>query len=160
MKKKVKALESNNNSIDRVSFILGMTTAFAECVANEAKKMAFSPPFYPEDYESVLSEAEIIAKEQRIYLWYEENLDIAADVRLNWFVLYKFPEVLNAYHLLRNQGYNPAWHLEKFFDLLSYGIVWGQGSDQVMPKFREHRKTLDTCSRILLKSGDWPIQKS
>ena len=38
-------------SIDRKSFILGMVTAFAECIANESKKAALSPPFYPEDME-------------------------------------------------------------------------------------------------------------
>ena len=38
--------------IDRRSYILGMITAFAECVANESKKLALSPPFYPTDYEN------------------------------------------------------------------------------------------------------------
>ena len=49
--------------IDRKSFILGMITAFAECVANESKKAAFSPPFYPEDYETVLQGVENIAND-------------------------------------------------------------------------------------------------
>ena len=54
----------SSQSIDRKSFILGMVTAFAECVANECKKVAFSPPFYPEDYETVLQGVENIANDQ------------------------------------------------------------------------------------------------
>ena len=42
--------------IDRKSYILGMMTAFAECVTNECKKIALSPPFYPEDYDTVVAE--------------------------------------------------------------------------------------------------------
>ena len=98
-------------AIDRKSYILGMTTAFAECVANECKKLALSPPFYPEDPGSVISEAEKIAEDQGIYLWFEENLDIPLDQRLNWYVIYKFPDVLDEYRRLRAEGYNPAWHL-------------------------------------------------
>ena len=52
------------SGIDRKSFILGMVTAFAECVANECKKAALSPPFYPEDYETVLWEIGSIAEDQ------------------------------------------------------------------------------------------------
>jgi hypothetical protein len=29
--------------------MLGMITAFAECVTSESKKLALSPPFYPTD---------------------------------------------------------------------------------------------------------------
>ena len=46
--------------IDRKSFMLGMMTAFGECIAGEAKKCAFSPPFYPEDYYDLKVEAERI----------------------------------------------------------------------------------------------------
>ena len=71
-----------DKSIDRKSFILGMITAFAECVANECKKIALSPPFYPADYHTVVSEAQQIAKDQAISLWYEENGDIPENKRL------------------------------------------------------------------------------
>ncbi len=145
-------------SIDRKSFILGMVTAFAECIANECKKAAFSPPFYPEDYETVLQGVENIAKDQEISLWYEENLDIPEDVRLNWFVLYKFPEVLEEYQGLRNQGFNPAFNLKEFSNILSYGTAWGEGSQSVIPNMREKRLTIDTYATVLLKPGDWPIQ--
>jgi len=149
----------SNISIDRRSFILGMITAFAECIANECKKAALSPPFHPEDYGMLLPEAENIAGEQGIYLWYDKNLDIPEATRLNWFVLYKFSEVLDEYKRFRNQGNNPAWNLEKFSDLLSYGTAWGLGADKVVPKIREDRSKIETFSRVLLKPGDWPIQK-
>lgn len=145
--------------IDRKSFILGMVTAFAECVANECKKAALSPPFYPEDYETVLQEVESIAKDQGIFWWYEENPDIPANARLNWFVLYKFPEVLEEYQDLRKQGLNPAWNLERFSNFLSYGTVWGDGAENVISKVREKRSTVDTYAKILLNPGDWPIGK-
>ncbi|MGD8523892.1 MAG: hypothetical protein PVF56_22270 [Desulfobacterales bacterium] len=146
-------------SIDRKSFILGMVTAFAECVANECKKAAFSPPFYPEDYETALNGVESIAKDQGIFVWYEENLDIPANTRLNWFVLYKYPEVLQEYQDLRKRGFNPAFNLKEFSDFLSYGTVWGEGSENVTPKVREKRSTKDTFAKVLLKAGDWPIGK-
>ena len=146
-------------TIDRRSFILGMMAAFAECVANECKKAALSPPFYPEDYETVLAEAENIAKDHGIFLWFEENLDIPKTVRLNWFVLYKFPEVFEEYQALRKQGYNPALNLKKFSDFLSYGTIWGDGAENVIPRLREKRQKTETFARVLLKPGDWPIQK-
>ena len=158
MTERVTASKSTS-PIDRRSFILGMITAFAECLANECKKAALSPPFYPEDYDMLLPEAENIAREQGIYLWYDKNIDIPETIRLNWFVLYKFPEVLNAYKQIRNQGYNPAWNLEEFSGLLSYGTAWGAGADRVVPKIREDRYKEETFSRFLLKPGDWPIPK-
>jgi hypothetical protein len=145
--------------IDRKSYTLGMITAFAECVSNESKKLALSPPFYPADYDAVINETNKIAEEQSIYSWYEKNPDIPADQRLNWFVLYKFSDVLNEYRSLRDQGYNPALHFEKFADLLSYGTVWGTGAEAVIPKMKEKRATEDTYARILLKPGDWPIPR-
>ena len=158
MTERVPASKSNS-PIDRRSFILGMMTAFAECIANECKKAALSPPFYLEDYDMLLPEAENIAREQGIYLWYDKNLDIPETIRLNWFVLYKFSEVLDEYRRFRNQGNNPACDLEKFSDLLSYGTAWGASADKVIPKIREDRYKIETFSRVLLKSDDWPIQK-
>ena len=149
----------SNRPMDRISFILGMMTAFAECITNECKKAALSPPFYPQDYDMLLPEAEKIVKEQGIYLWYDKNLDIPAATRLNWFVLYKFPEVLNEYKRIRNHGNNPAWNFEKFSDLLSYGTAWGTGADKVVPKIRENRSKTETFARVLLNTGDWPIKK-
>ena len=88
----------------------------------------------------------------------ELDLDIPEDARLNWFVLYKFPEVLEEYQRLRNQGFNPAFNLKAFSNILSYGTAWGDGADNVVPKVREKRLTIDTYATVLLKPGDWPIQ--
>lgn len=145
------------NSIDRKSFMLGMITAFAECLAGEAKKMAFSPPFYPKDYKSLRQAAEQICQEQRIFLWHEKNADLPAKKRLHWLVLYKFPEILEEYKELRKEGFNPALHFEKFAALLSYGSAWGKKADKVVPRIREKRPVLDTVARLLLKPGEWPI---
>ncbi len=140
----------------RTCFILGMITAFAECVANECKKLALSPPLYPEDCDRVLVEAERIAREQGILLWHEKNPDIPEKARLQWLVIYKFPEVLAGYRRLRDRGYNPAWDFEKFLGLLSYGIAWGENADRVIPGLRGEKGTLDSVSRLLLRDGDWP----
>jgi hypothetical protein len=148
----------NTQFIDRKSFILGMITAFAECVANECKKAAFSPPFYPHDYKTLLPETRRIAEDNGVLLWYEKNLDIPRKARLKWFVIYKFPEALDEYRALRGQGYNPAWHLDKFAHFLSYGVVWGAGADKVIAQIRETRETRATYARILLKPGAWPIE--
>jgi hypothetical protein len=148
----------NPQFIDRKSFILGMITAFAECVANECKRAAFSPPFYPEDYTSLLAETRRIAEDNGVFIWYEKNLDIPRKTRLNWFVIYKFPEVFDEYRALREKAYNPAWHLDKFTNFLSYGVVWGVGDDNVIAQIRETRETRPTYARILLKPGAWPIE--
>jgi hypothetical protein len=146
-------MESKNaqgNSIDRGSFILGMITAFAECLASECKKMAFSPPFYPEDYEPIRVEAEKIAQEQGIQLWYEANSDLPEENKVHWLVMYKFPDVLEEYKILRDEGHNPYTNLEMFSGILSYGTVWGRNADEVVPQVREKREIKDTVSRIIL----------
>ena len=84
--------------------MLGMITAFAECLAGEAKKLAFSPPFYPEDYKSLRKEAEQICQEQGVFVWYEENAELPADKKVHWLVLFKYPEVLEEYKKLRQEG--------------------------------------------------------
>jgi hypothetical protein len=145
--------------IDRKSFILGMITGFAECLAGECKKCAFSPPFYPEDYEMLKIEAAKIAKEQGIYLWLEKNPDIKEGSRVYWWVMYKFPEVLEEYQTIRRQGYNPAWNFDKFRGLLSYGIVWGDRAKEVIPKMRKEEVIMGTVSRILFKPGEWPPKR-
>jgi hypothetical protein len=145
--------------IDRKSFMLGMITAFAECVAGECKRAAFSPPFYPEDYPILLPEAEKIAEEQGLHLWLEENEDISEDVRVKWFVIYKFPEVLEEYKAIRAKGFNPAWEFDKFREFLSYGIVWGENAERVKPAMRQEETIMGTVSRILFEPGEWPPKK-
>ena len=83
--------------IDRYSFIYGMIAAFGECVAQEVKKVAFSPPFPPSDLKLLEEEAERIMREQGLSYCLEENPDIPEDERVYWWVLYKFPEVRDVY---------------------------------------------------------------
>lgn len=142
--------------MERRSFILGMMTAFAECLAAECKKTAFSPPFAPEDYEEIREEAERIAEEQGIYLWYEHNPDLPAEERVHWFVMYKFPEVLEEYRRLRANGYNPIRNIQPFFELLSYGTAWAENAGTLVPRFREKRPTQDTLARILFGGAKSP----
>jgi hypothetical protein len=146
------------NAVDRKSFILGMITAFAECLAGEAKRLALSPPFYPEDLQSIAQETERIAEEQGIHLFLEENHDLPAPGTLQWYVMYKFPDSLEEYRRLRSMGYNPALDFEEFASLLSYGMVWGKGAERVTPRLREKRETKDSMARLLLKPEDWPIK--
>ncbi len=148
-----------NRDSERKAYILGMMTAFAECVTYECKKLALSPPFYPSDYAMILEEAEAIVREQAIHLWYEKNEDIPEAHRLNWFVLYKFPEALKAYQSLREKGLNPAIDFEAFFPILSYGMAWRPECETLPPKFREQRATRCTFERFLLKPGDWPVPR-
>ena len=125
--------------IDRKSFMLGMMTAFGECIAGEAKKCAFSPPFYPEDYFILKTEAERIADELGISLWLEQNEEIVEENRVMWWVMYKFPEILDEYHHLRAKGFNPAYEFDRFSSLLSYGYAFGDKADQV-PGGRAHQE--------------------
>jgi hypothetical protein len=150
--------KKKSDSIERKFFMLGMITAFAECLASEAKRLALSPPFYPKDLESIRAETESIAGEQGIFLYLDENPDLPVPGRLYWYAMYKFPDAFEEYRHLRRRGYNPALHFDKFSALLSYGMVWGDGADKVTPRWREKRATRDTVARLLLNPGDWPIE--
>ena len=78
--------------IDRISFILGMITAFAECVTNESKRLAFSPPFYAEDYAGVKKEAERIAKDLSVHLWLESNDELSLETHDRQREMWRYSE--------------------------------------------------------------------
>jgi hypothetical protein len=143
--------------MDRKSFMLGMMTAFGECIAGEAKKCAFSPPFYPEDFPALKTEAERIANELSISIWLEENQEIREENRVLWWVMYKFPEVLDEYRGIRARGFNPAYEFDRFSDLLSYGHAFGENSEHVAARIRKEVDTMETVTRVLFKPGDWPL---
>lgn len=145
--------------IDRKSFMLGMITAFAECVAGECKRCAFSPPFQPSDLAVLAPEAEKIIQEQGLHIWLEKNEDIAEDNRVYWWVIYKFPEVLDEYKEIRRLGKNPAKEFDEFRILLSYGTCWGERAREVIPKMRKSETIMGTVARILFDQGGWPIEK-
>ena len=145
--------------IDRYSFICGMIAAFGECVAQEVKKAAFSPPFPPSELEQLEEEAERIMREQGLSFYLEKNPDIPEDKRVYWWVLYKFPEVLGEYEALREKGYNPAWEFDRFKDLLSYGTAWRPGHEAVVPQIREEASPMDPVTRILFPDHGWPVER-
>ena len=143
--------------IDRKSFMLGMMTAFGECIAGEAKKCAFSPPFYPEDYGVLKTEAERIADELSICKKKKKNEEIREENRVIWWVMYKFQEILDEYHDIRAKGFNPAYEFDEFSELLSYGYAFGENSEKVSSRIRRKEDTMETVTRILFQAGDWPL---
>ena len=145
--------------IDKKSFVLGMVTAFGECVANEAKRLAFSPPVFPTYEEELLPEIMQICEEQGLQYYLEKNEDMDEDRRVYWWVLYKFSEELETYLKLRSSGKNPAWDFGDFKELLSYGIIWGEGAENVVPKMRKEARAMDPVTRVLFPNGGWPIEK-
>ena len=106
--------------LDRRSFILGMITAFCECVAGGCKRMTLSPPLSAKDYEAVSEEAyEIIDKHGLLY-YHEMNMDQPDNLRFNWIVIARRQQTLDDYLSLRMQGFSPVQSLAPFSELLSY----------------------------------------
>ena len=85
--------------MDQRSFILGMITAFCECVAAGCKDLALSPPLTHEVYTMVHAEAE---------------------ERFEWILIAAREETLRRYAALREEGLSPARSLRPFSELLSY----------------------------------------
>ena len=106
--------------MDQTSFVLGMITAFCECVAGGCKRLALSPPLSHSFYETIQPLAcEII--ERHGLLWYhEENLDLPEGDRFEWILIALKEDTLDQYRDLRAQGFNPACSLAPFYSLLSY----------------------------------------
>ena len=64
--------------MDKRSFILGMVTAFCECVAGGCKRLALSPPLSKADYQAIAADAyEIIEKHSlslfSVFYWFIIN---------------------------------------------------------------------------------------
>ena len=106
--------------VDKRSFILGMVTAFCECVAGGCKRLALSPPLGKGDYERVAEEANAIIEKHGLIHYHERNLDLAEDERFEWIVIAGKQAVMDQYMALREKGLSPAKSLSPFSDLLSY----------------------------------------
>ena len=107
-------------SFDKRSFILGMVTAFCECVAGGCKRLALSPPLTQTDYETVAAEAfEVIEKHGLIH-YLEENADQPESVRFKWILIAGKQQTIDLYLDLRRKGFSPMASLEPFSELLSY----------------------------------------
>lgn len=106
--------------MDKQSFILGMITAFCECVAGGCKRLALSPPLSRQDFGMVKEEACALIEKHGLIHYHEENLDQPEATRFDWIVIAGRAETIKAYLALRDQGYSPADSLEPFYDVLSY----------------------------------------
>lgn len=105
---------------DKRAFILGMITAFCECVAGGCKRLALSPPLTKADYADVAGEACAMIEKHGLLHWHEENSDRPEDERFDWILIAARRETIDAYLALRRQGYSPAVSLAPFSALLSY----------------------------------------
>ena len=106
--------------MDKRSFILGMITAFCECVAAGCKQMALSPPLSHKDFGMVKDEAYGLIEKHGLIHYHEENRDQPEDKRFDWIVIVGKDETLSIYLALRDRGYSPADSLEPFQKILSY----------------------------------------
>ena len=105
---------------DKYSFILGMITAFCECVASGCKRMALSPPMQKDDYSMVVKEANQIIEKHGLVYYHEHNLDQPEDNHIEWILITATHETIQQYLTLREKGFSPMDSLSPFYDLLSY----------------------------------------
>ena len=105
---------------DKRSFILGMVTAFCECVAGGCKRLALSPPLTEADYAMVRDDALSIIGDHGLLHYHERNRDLPESRRFEWIVMAARQETLDEYQRLRAEGYNPAKWMKPFYELLSY----------------------------------------
>ena len=96
---------------DKRSFILGMVTAFCECVAGGCKRLALSPPLTEADYAMVRDDALSIIGDHGLLHYHERN-----PAR---------QETLDEYLRLRAAGHSPARSLKPFHGVLSYDPAQG-----------------------------------
>jgi hypothetical protein len=95
--------------VDSRSFQLGMINCFAEMVAVGVKRLAISPPLFPEEYERIRAASDAIVEGSGIHSWLETSLLVThlqtpEFTRGKWSVLYfKDPEVLEAYLELKER---------------------------------------------------------
>ncbi len=108
--------------LDKRSFILGMVTAFCECVAGGCKRLALSPPLRLEEYDRIGPEAEQIIERHGLLHYHEQNEDVPAAERFEWILIAGREETIEAYLALRRAGNSPARSLAPFFELLSYDV--------------------------------------
>ena len=106
--------------LDKRSFILGMRTAFCECVAAGCKRLALSPPLTLADYDTVVPEAFDIIEKHGLMHYVEENADQPENVRFRWILIAGKRDTIHQYLEIRSKGFSPVTSLEPFSELLSY----------------------------------------
>ena len=105
---------------EKRGFILGMVTAFCECVAGGCKRLALSPPLSGADFAQVVEEAYSLIEKHGLVHFHERNLDMPADGRFEWILIARRQETIDEYLRLRAAGESPAKSLSPFSALLSY----------------------------------------
>ena len=105
---------------DKRSFVMGMITAFSECVAGGCKRLALSPPLLPGEYAEMGAEAEGIIEKHGLVHYHERNLDAPEAGRWEWILIAARQGTIEAYLKLREKGFSPAASLGPFAALLSY----------------------------------------
>ena len=110
---------------DKRSFILGMITAFCECVAGGCKRLALSPPMTAADYALLADEAYALIERHGLLSFHEENLDQPAQARFDWILIAARQATIDGYLALRREGHSPAVSLAPFSGLLSYNPAEG-----------------------------------
>lgn len=111
--------------MDKRSFILGMITAFSECVAGGCKRLALSPPMTKADYAMVEGEARELIGKHGLISYHEKNEDLPEAERFEWLLIAARQETIDEYLALRARGYSPARSLKPFHGLLSYDPAQG-----------------------------------
>ena len=94
--------------MDKRSFVLGMITAFSECVAAGCKRLALSPPLPREDCAAFGQEAEALIERHGLLWALEENPELPEGQRFVWLLIAARQETLDAYRALRETGCSPA----------------------------------------------------
>ncbi|MBQ6594074.1 MAG: hypothetical protein IJH78_00235 [Clostridia bacterium] len=95
---------ADTRGADKRSFVLGMITAFSECVAGGCKRLALSPPLSPEDCARLAPEAEEIIEKHGLLHYRERNLDRPAADRFEWILIARRRETIDRYLALRAKG--------------------------------------------------------
>lgn len=108
------------SSLDKKSFILGMITAFSECVAGGCKRLALSPPLTQEEYAQIVDEANLIIEKHGLLHYHERNLDQPESRRFDWILIAGKQRTIDQYLDIRANGYSPMDSLTPFSELLSY----------------------------------------
>lgn len=116
----IRAHASQKLSADKRSFILGMITAFCECVAGGCKRLALSPPLRPVDFEEIRDEAYRLIENHGLIHYHERNLDMPEDQRFEWILIAAKDETIEEYLRICEAGNSPARSLKPFFGVLSY----------------------------------------
>ena len=88
--------------MDKYSFILGMITAFCECVAGGCKRLALSPPLTRGDYAAVNAEACRIIEKHGLIHYHESNPELPDP--FDWILIAGKQETIDQYIALRQAG--------------------------------------------------------